>query len=178
MFDFIKKLVHREQKWKKPQGYFSTLVVEEDTPIRPLVIEAGDLFLKYVSENPMLVVLDSDSLLDAQYKIKRNNEIIERMPTVVIPCGMSQHENDLRKYNYFRRDINLGGVISVVGDNWYNDFWSYVNSKTDKSYYGVWAQQTRGIFVGQNSTQNIIDYFYRVHNLRIEENKGKFTVVL
>jgi hypothetical protein len=178
MFDFIKKLVRREPKWKKPQGYFSTPVVEEEKPIHPLVIEAGDLFLKYVSENSMLVGLDSDSLLDAQYKIKRNNEIIDRMPTVVIPCGMSQYENDLRKCNYFRRDINLGGVRGVIGYNWYNEFWSYVNSKTDQAYYGVWAQQTREVFVSQNSAQHIIDYFYRVHNLRLEENKGKFTVVL
>lgn len=178
MMNFIKNLVGRKQDYKKPQGYFAVQVEPEQKSVHPLIIEAGDAFLKYVSENPMREVLDSDSLVEAQLKIRRNNEIIAAMPTIVIPCDMSKYEHDLRKYDHFWRDADVGSIDAVVGENWYNRFWSYVNSKTEHRYYGIWAQQTRDMFSSQNSSQHIIDHFWLVHNLRLVQTNSKFTVVI
>lgn len=176
--NFIKNLVGRKQDYKKPQGYFAVQVEPEQKSVDPLIIKAGDAFLKYVAENPMREVLDSDSLVEAQLKIQRNNEIIAAMPTVIVPCDMGRYEEQLRKYDHFWRYADVGSIDGVVGENWYNRFWSYVNSKTEHRYYGIWAQQTRDMFSSQNSSQQIIDYFWQVHNLRLVQANSKFTVVI
>lgn len=178
MFQYLKKLFVDNTYARKPDNFFNTKVPMELEPAYPAyIIEAGDNFLKYVEDNPLHVVLDSDSLAEAQQKIAHNNEIKDKLPNYTIPSEkMMVYETELRQRNYFYFE-------HTQDFDWtrkrYNMFWSYVNKKTllDNRLYGEWGEATRNNAESQNSTENIIKYFKEKHGINLSRSENKFTVI-
>jgi hypothetical protein len=132
MFSFFKK--------KK----VTTNTIQDNTP-NQVVQNLANKFLEYVKNNPLPVVCATDTIVQAQGKIKQQNKIIDLVSGITTDveyetlCKLLKKSDIIYEYNIVRE------YSDALGNNWYEIFWSYVKSKTSEDLYDDYKISTRNI---------------------------------